>query len=129
MVKCLLEPESRVHYVIVSKIGVKHSRNIYTHRFGNNLLPYSLEGDPAPARPEPSWAPARLLPRGYLKPEPAGSMGAHVELRQAFKVELVVGTRGGCHYDYTAVVIAMKCAGFVRRLLLEESEVKERMYM
>jgi hypothetical protein len=78
MVKCLLEPESRVHYVIVSEIGVKHSRNKYTHRFGNSLLPYSLEGDPAPARPEPSWAPARLLPRGYLKPEPAGSMGEFV---------------------------------------------------
>jgi hypothetical protein len=48
-----------------------------TYRFGNSLLPYSFEGDPAPARPEPSWEPAdpRPLPRGYLKPEPAGSMG------------------------------------------------------
>lgn len=49
----------------------------HTYRFGNNRLPNSFEGDPAPALPEPSWEPAdpRPLPRGYLEPEPAGSMG------------------------------------------------------
>jgi hypothetical protein len=81
-VRYLLGPESRVRWIIVSELQVvgRTQSDGDTHRFGNSLLPYSLEGDPAPARPEPSWAPAwpRPLPRGYLKPEPAGSMGEFV---------------------------------------------------
>lgn len=52
----------------------------------NSRLPYSLEGEPAPVLFRPMLpVPARLLPKGYLSPEPAGaSMGelAAVELAE-----------------------------------------------
>lgn len=45
-----------------------------TYRFGNNRLPYSFEGEPAPVLPLPTCEPVAPmpLPNGYLKPEPAG---------------------------------------------------------
>lgn len=47
---------------------------VYTHRLGNNLLPYSFDGDPAPDLPGPNCAPALAneLPKGYLSVLPAG---------------------------------------------------------
>lgn len=62
----------------VSCIAVYRGNLAPAYRFGKSRLPYSFDGDPAPALPEPSWEPddPRLFPRGYLKPDPAGgSMG------------------------------------------------------
>lgn len=45
-----------------------------TYRLGNKRLPYSLDGEPAPARPVPDWLLLlpRPLPNGYRVPDPAG---------------------------------------------------------
>jgi hypothetical protein len=45
------------------------------YRLLNRRLPYSLDGEPAPDRLTRPMAPeeAKLLPRGYLRPEPDGT--------------------------------------------------------
>lgn len=74
-------PEFHELYAVVSTSSHCMSKVSHlTHLFGNSRLPYSFEGDPAPALPVAAWAaalPAKPpLPNGNLSAEPAaGSIG------------------------------------------------------
>lgn len=52
----------------------QHGQPSGTYRFGKRRLPYSFDGEPAPALPPAPWAVpfTRPFPRGYLMPDPAG---------------------------------------------------------